>query len=569
MDVRILDNGIEFTNVLGRKRMYGWHELRPYKLGEAIGGGEDYTFGVSLIYGVVVKRVPETEEAIEHAIRRVPKAKEPVPQGGMAQSATGKNDKVGTARQPFFFRPSDVYPSKARTMVTEEEARPTGWWAVPRGPEEWGRLLYEPQWARSRRFKHVERVVGWVLLAATGVAFFVAPLAVIAVLMARGSSLDLLVLAMFPASAFVGGVMLIYVGFDKLKVEARIMPFRVYEKGITKIFVPSYKEGLERRESLIPFDRIRSVEVSRYYHVSYLDDMKMEIRHVDDEGEEHTMTLMAEDVDEPLAVMTALRDHVPEALGEGLDPYMGPGGERNVVAHKNAYAPVDSSGVLSSTVAGLVVFCGLVMAIALAYTEYEYAAYFAGCYGAYAILWVWLRLPVGKQTYLLRVKGKAVLTEEGIELPFGPSVATFLRRRRLVRFHEITEVRRVLDPRYYSHMAQVRTVSGERIMARNDVFETLCEHPDFDDQGFVLFNQRIAPMGSGTPLVQASAPKVVLFLLVVPLPWIVLAFRASTAQNELRTIFREWLPYYLLVLVMATMLSYLTERLFMPAVSRE
>ena len=201
MDIRILENGIEFTNVLGRKRMYGWHELRPYKVGEAIGGGEDYSFGVSIIYGTVVQRVPQTEEAIEYAIRRVPKAVEPIKAGALATLGGTKDGKKGTIQHPVFFKPSEIYPSRSLTSVEREPTRPTGWWTVPRGPAEWGRMLYEPQWARYRRYKHVDRIVGvWIWF---GSCLFMIALPIsllITELLRLGTTNAIL----YPASIFIG-----------------------------------------------------------------------------------------------------------------------------------------------------------------------------------------------------------------------------------------------------------------------------------------------------------------------------------------------------------------------------
>ncbi len=114
---------------------------------------------------------------------------------------------------------------------------------VPRGPVEWGDILYEEEWAKKRRWE--DR--GSVFLPA-GVLF----LSVLFIILGL-----LLSIVDHPAAFFVAfmGLLLLLAIFPVLAIllvsEAKKMPLRVYERGFTKRSVP-FADGVQRKEHLVP-----------------------------------------------------------------------------------------------------------------------------------------------------------------------------------------------------------------------------------------------------------------------------------------------------------------------------
>ena len=365
---------------------------------------------------------------------------------------------------------------------------------VPRGPSEWGEVLYEPEWASKMRFDDIMKLALGMIVIALG-----------PIMMAMD--------AYFPPSQTpMGGgpiltvisLFIIVMGLLLFIPVAKKMPFRIYSKGFTLPMASSVKNGILRRETFIPIETLESVEVETRSLMGFAIH-SISIKYERLLGREEVLNLDYSDVDDPLAVMLALKAVVPTKLGKSLDPYLGPGAEDRVLSvplmdrgsSKSERGVVQISGLLlfTAVISGLamggagfstrsVVLClGLIIAMSLVFipfTQFLARRQALGAFGAGA-----------------RLAGDAIT----YPVPRGPRM--LIRVRASLPLAEVVVVRKVLDPLFYGHKAIIVTAIGERLSTGYGVFQSLMPHPDFQRFGFELRNTR-ASGAPGPPMAALS-----------------------------------------------------------------
>jgi len=187
-------------------------------------------------------------------------------------------------------------------MVAMRQARSSK--GVARGPAEWGEVLFEPTWAKSRRFYDRGNLWMSICLLAMAVAMvFFLPISV-----PGFNAVDLMMIGI--------GTVVLLMGYSMLKQAATMMPFRIYSRGFTSVKV-RLVQGLQRREELVGFDRLKTVRVKAFESPSYTLSV-LQLVYVDEEGNEQVMNLDFEDPDTPLDVMMTFSTMVPEKTDKSV-----------------------------------------------------------------------------------------------------------------------------------------------------------------------------------------------------------------------------------------------------------
>lgn len=124
--------------------------------------------------------------------------------------------------------------------------------AVPRGPPEWGDLIYQEPWAHARRIPGK-----YDLLRIVGIDVFGA----VILLMGLAFLLDEEYLL---AAMYLGPSLLLLVGSVDLLVKMRhTLPFRIYSKGVVLAPREAKARNYREAEHFVPFERIERVSVKQ------------------------------------------------------------------------------------------------------------------------------------------------------------------------------------------------------------------------------------------------------------------------------------------------------------------
>lgn len=124
---------------------------------------------------------------------------------------------------------------------------------VPRGPPEWGEILYEPRWVYESKYRAYGIITLDFLRFLTGLIFF----SILLVLDILRNDIGLSFFIFFSLVVFC-----IFGCAYQIIIMYIAMPYRIYQGGITKPFVP-FSKGFHRQEVLIPFPNISSLEISK------------------------------------------------------------------------------------------------------------------------------------------------------------------------------------------------------------------------------------------------------------------------------------------------------------------
>jgi len=124
---------------------------------------------------------------------------------------------------------------------------------IKRGPESWGRLLYEAEWVGHSFVRNGVLIYFSLLIVILGLYVSIIGL------IEFPNRYDL----KFPEAPLIiiiGGLFGLIIGFGIIIIEFKTMPFRIYEVGLTITSVPLLK-GIQRREELIRNEDIISISI--------------------------------------------------------------------------------------------------------------------------------------------------------------------------------------------------------------------------------------------------------------------------------------------------------------------
>jgi hypothetical protein len=368
---------------------------------------------------------------------------------------------------------------------------------VPRGPSEWGEVLYEPEWASQMRFDDIMILVIGVIVIGLGPIMVAMDIYLPSSETPFGGGPVLTVLAII---VFAMGLIL----FVPL---AKKMPFRIYSKGFTLPAAPSVMTGLLRRESLIPFESVSSVEVGARslmgIAIHYIS-----IKYESSPGKGEVLDLAYADVDDPLAVMLVLRAFVPTKLGKSLDPYLGPGAEDRVLSVPLLGRGMSKSERGVAQISGLLIFIAIISGLGMGGAGFSAKSVMLGLGLLISMSLVFIPFAqfLARRQALGAFGAEARLARDTIAYPVPLGPRMLISARASLPLTEVVEVRKVLDPLFYGHKALVVTARGERLSARYGLFEALAQHRDFERVGFDLRNTR-APGAMGRPIATWSWEK--------------------------------------------------------------
>jgi len=359
---------------------------------------------------------------------------------------------------------------------------------VPRGPPEWGELLYEPQWAKERRFKDSSDFLMGIAVAILSAAFVL--LSVHTIIVERPPlQISLILLVGIAVMAF--GINI------TLGQECRQMPFRVYEAGCTDYNVPMV-QGFWRRETLIPWERVRSIDLKAY------SDMGTAPSHMDVSYEgpagEGSLYLMGE-VDDPLAVMIAFHRTVPDKLDERAYDYLGVEDDGPVVdfsksGRRTARTPnwflVSMIGI---DVFVAVLFGAMFVPEAIADpTPRTVGVVLAIVCGTILFLTIWIARKARSAVHHT-IGYRVQLVGDRLEYPVELIASSLLRVRPFVPLSDVAQVRKGLAASFFIHVSLITTRDSDRFTSDIDIYQALRDREGWVRDGVVLRNT----LQEGTP----------------------------------------------------------------------
>ena len=396
---------------------------------------------------------------------------------------------------------------------------------VPRGPPEWGEVLYEPRWVYTRRFSNYGSFGLAILLLVATVPLF----GLISMFFLYGGlalwnydsawhAIRAVLLFVFLIAVTLGIAW--FAIFVVLATELEEMPFRVYRAGVTKRYVP-WREGLRRREMLIGKERLRSVMVE-----GRTSDLARRIRleYTDDEGEVEQQFLAEED---PHEVLRALASLVPEAMHASTAPFLVRGVERLPgVPSLERKRPFTLFWLVLPFILWLLVIMVPFFSMGLRGGSPS-THLWAFELGAAVSISLVLSTGLVSNMYLLSVGhyrwsvyARAQLARDRLVLPPRGPARLMLRARRDIPLGEVVDVRRFLDEHSLSQLAKVRLVSGEEFEVRPGLLRAFARHPSFEMGDYAAVNRGALEVQGG----RVVRPKWERALAIVAVPLLVMAY---------------------------------------------
>ena len=360
---------------------------------------------------------------------------------------------------------------------------------VPRGPAEWGDLLYEPQWAKERRFEDTTDVMMGLFVVVCAIALI---LVVIDGIIRQRPPIEdtLLLLGIIVFTAFTP---LIF-----LWPELRKMPFRVYEAGVTNHEV-TMLQGFSRRDQLISSAKVMRIDFDA---ISSTGPSQMEIVYVGPKGES-ILLLTRGVVDDPLEVMLALHKILPDRLDEKAYEYMDPDGDDPVVQ-------VPGSGTsrrrgvnwmfftfLGSYFLFAVMLGGSFLPLVISEPTVLRSLVCIIIICVASIITTTMMIYQVRKEFYFKIGWRIHLERDRLVYPIDPVVSAVLRVRPFLPIDEVVEVRKGLDESLYNHVSRLRTANDERIVGTIDIYTVLRDDEGWERSGVVLRNKtpRESPRG--------------------------------------------------------------------------
>jgi len=333
-------------------------------------------------------------------------------------------------------------------------------------------------------------------------------------------------------------------------ISYKSMPFRIYNAGITKPFVP-LSNGLRGEEVLIPFEQVKTLGIQ----TNLVDaDQQRSLRLTYEQSPGRTEAIVFSGYSEDLMpIIDAIYQTAPSKIDSTLNDYVGPGAERKIISIPNN-GPADVRGgsgqyyfLLGSAIAINLVWCLVLVSGSSSLGVFLYAWALGGGFGSLIILSGYIRFSnSAKATIEMcgRIEGDRLVC------PVPLVYRLFGNVRPYIPVEEITEVRKSVDPRTLGHMADVRTTGGEELRLRYNVFASLMGTPGFERSGWILRNLNADVGRPGSLVVRRSPFKAmsVAIAIIAMQPLTVLlhdAFSFSLPEVDLSAP----MPFFLIILV--------------------
>ena len=291
------------------------------------------------------------------------------------------------------------------------------------------------------------------------------------------------------------GAPLVLLGAGLVWIAVATMPFRVYERGMTLIWVPFLK-GLEMEEVMVPAEDIVKVELTNApYGTEALRSISVTYR--DARGAHDWQHLDHRHVEDPMAVLRALQEIAPEALDEEASTLLTDEHWKDARAAARETSGAHLPGVVGVHVL-MVLSLLLPFTIAVLYGEFGTSSLELGGLMVTAITIVLLAIAaeIGRQVFLGAVEAGARLSGDRLALPRSTTLDTLLYTRGWYRLSEVAGARRALDPITYLPRARLTLVTGEEVRVRPLLLDVLERRPEFERVGYRLsYRGRASPPG--------------------------------------------------------------------------
>lgn len=363
---------------------------------------------------------------------------------------------------------------------------------VPRGPPEWGELLYEPVWASEWRFKN-QRLVNLLF------ALELLVVALFGTLVILGRDDDSLshVMSLVLASlyCFQGLVVLLFLG--------TMMPLRVYREGVALPTVPVLT-GIRDAEERVPLERVRGVELEVINKLQGFQSIKL--TYLTGKGKERWTYVS--NIDDPLRALRALQQVVPDALDPSIAVLL----EDASVERRKGWSSALTSKV--GWVSGLHVLMLPGVFVLMAYlgvlsvqrfgspvpTFVELALVTVAAVSIVTLLHLITR---GSLLRLLREHSK--VEGDALVFPRPAVLGALVRTEGRIPLDRVVTARRELYPTRFHHIACLELPGGRRVRAPVGVLEGLAGSGRFREEGDVLVNKQPVVEGA-SPLFSPNVP---------------------------------------------------------------
>lgn len=366
-------------------------------------------------------------------------------------------------------------------------------------PEGKGKLVYEEEWAKTRKFKDRSHLVFGPLVMGMGV-----------VLVLMGIGLAILGGSNNPAGALLFltgiGAFVILLGFSLFRSEVKTMPFRVYENGFTLPSVPM-NQGIKRIETFIDWSRLDSASLDSY---SMYTAALRQIKFIYDNDEELKLSVYY--LTDPFVVMKALKRFVPEKMASNFNVYVGSEEERNIITKPmplkaskykwgmpllmGIFMLVMSGSVAPSLVFDLSTILPFIMLMCI--------------FGPVAALMFYLSFDLEKHSQKDLIHYEASATQAGIEFPKTLLGRVIRNIRTTIPYDEIKMVRMKLEPLFYSHEAEFETTGGERFWVPFKIYQKVSTFSEFELKGYDYVNKSTG--SSRGPIITTNKPRTALLI---------------------------------------------------------
>ena len=326
----------------------------------------------------------------------------------------------------------------------------------------------------------------------------------------------------------------------------RRAPFRVYDAGFTLTRVP-LKDGMKRRDVLVPFDRLRRVEVvdnsmgGFVYHT-------LELSYKGSEGE-GKLVLGHSEVEDPLAAMLALAEAARDKLTDKATRYVDDGAFERLSAMKPAEVRGGPAGAAILLLLGIMVFFSLQMGFL---TGTNMSMFGVGIMLVPLLFIIVTSVPtammLARKGFVRTLTPKADLEGDCIVIPVPFMYRMVANIRHTIPVAEIAEVRLALDPHRYRPMTKWITVRGERFSGVLGLFGRFEVVSGFEREGFALRN-RGASTEPGPPVFEKSPAKGLTLAFGILALALLAAIISSPFDFQVEASDNSWYPLVALVFV--------------------
>jgi hypothetical protein len=267
------------------------------------------------------------------------------------------------------------------------------------------------------------------------------------------------------------------------------MPLRIYKGGFTETSVNLFL-GLLRKERVVPIECLNKVSLVKGEQGG-IDVYTVQIDYMTDIGDEGTIYLDHDDIDDPMAMLLALKAARPEAMDETTDMFVGPGAAEEVYTVEDCHWRRQKRGGLGM---GSLIF--MAIAVHTAYVVNPGFRLFMTLEDAFIIGMISFAIVflVGVSAYAHRNDYKEVFetsarVENGYLVAVAPIVdRIFANCRQRVPLNEIRVAHKCLDKVSFFHKTRIDMVSGETLELPYQVFDVLESEERFERRGFDLVN---------------------------------------------------------------------------------